>query len=130
MDDIEHEEVEDARLAAEWKSCTEAIRKALKVKEFSMRAVPDIDEKAVHDLIGTVNAARFLDKPPGTVLFSGADIYCEVNKPELTCHFRYRPTPWNRILDTEGEFIEARDDKGNPPYRPADFSPLHAERIG
>ena len=89
----------------------------------------DLDLPSLGPFAGRVNAAEFLGKPPGTVLFVGSE--GESRRPVAKLNFVYRPEGWNTLLNLQTQrWEEVRfADSGQPLYQPADLTSLVAARV-
>jgi hypothetical protein len=89
----------------------------------------DLDFPTLGPFMGRINAAEFLGKPPGTVMFVGPE--GKSTRPIGKLNFVYRPEGWNTVFNPKtSQWEEARlEPSGQPPYQLADFSPLTAARV-
>ncbi len=97
---------------------------------------------AIRDLRGCVNATEFLDSPPETLLFLGAEVkrqfhffqeggfWCVEYRFQETSRFLSDGTlvGWNHLFKEQpvgGEhWVRVLDSQSRPMHRPVDFSPL------
>ena len=88
-----------------------------------------LDIPAIGPFMGRVNAAEFLGKPPGTVLFVGPE--GKSSRPVGKLNFVYRPEGWNTLFNPQTQrWEEVRfTDSGQPLYQPADFTSLVAAKV-
>jgi hypothetical protein len=89
----------------------------------------DLDLPALGPFMGRVNAAEFLGKPPGTVMFVGPE--GKTSRPVAKLNFVYRPEGWNTLFNPQTQrWEEVRfADSGQPLYQPADFTSLLADKV-
>jgi hypothetical protein len=88
----------------------------------------DLDFPALGPLMGRVNAAELLGKPPGTLMFVGPE--GKSSRPVGKLNFVYRPEGWNtRFNPQTQQWEEVRlEGPGQPLYQPADFTSLLAAK--
>jgi hypothetical protein len=89
----------------------------------------DLDIPALGPFMGRVNAAEFLGKPPGTVMFVGPE--GKSSRPVAKLNFAYRPEGWNTLFNPQTQrWEEVRfANSGQPLYQPADFTSLLAAKV-
>ena len=89
----------------------------------------DLDFPALGPSMGRVNAAEFLGKPSGTVMFVGPE--AKSSKPVAKLNFVYRPEGWNTLFNQQTQrWEEVRfANSSQPLYQPADFNSLLAARL-
>jgi hypothetical protein len=89
----------------------------------------DLDFPALGPFTNRVNAAEFLGKPPGTVLFVGPE--AKSSRPMAKLIFVYRPEGWNTLFNPQSQrWEEVRFvGSGQPLYQPADFTSLVAAKV-
>jgi hypothetical protein len=89
----------------------------------------DLDLPALGSFTGRVNAAEFLDKPPGTVMFVGPEV--KSSRPVAKLNFVYRPEGWNTLFNPQTQrWEEVRfAGSGQPLYQPANFTSLLAAKV-
>jgi hypothetical protein len=89
----------------------------------------DLDFPALGTFMGRVNAAEFLGKPPGTVMFVGPE--GKSSRPVAKLNFVYRPEGWNTLFNPQTQqWEEVRfAGSGQPLYQSADFNSLVAAKV-
>jgi hypothetical protein len=89
----------------------------------------DLDLPALLSFTGRINAAEFLGKPPGTVLFVGPE--GKSSKPVAKLNFVYRPEGWNTLFNPQTQrWEEVRfASTGQPLYQSADFTSLLGAKV-
>jgi len=89
----------------------------------------DLDFPALSPFMSRVNAAEFLGKSPGTVMFVGPE--GKSSRPVTKLNFVYRPEGWNMLFNPQTQrWEEVRfAGSGQPLYQSADFNSLVAVKV-
>jgi hypothetical protein len=109
----------------------EKIKRAYPSAEAIAVPVPytDLDFPGLGQFMGRVNAAEFLGKPPGTVMFVGPE--GKSSRPVAKLLFVYRPEGWNTQFNPQTHrWEEVRlAGSGQALYQSADFTSLLPARV-